>query len=245
MTEHNHSTQKNYIIAACIIALAVVLQPLSIIFFQANVMPSLAKMAGINTQNPGGQGEVVAKGKTIDNTDLRVRGDVGAKVYLVEFSDLQCPFCERFHPTAKSIVESSNGSVAWVYKHFPLDFHPNALPAAKASECVARVAGNVKHFEFIDQVFTSGQNGSSAANINAIITKLGINKTAYAACLNDATVTAKIQKELAEGQSLGVSGTPGTFIAVNENGKLKIVDMINGALPKETVEQMIAPYLTK
>jgi hypothetical protein len=71
-----------------------------------------------------------------------IRGNKNAKVFLVEYSDFECPFCARFHPTAQQVLDEYGDDVAWVYSHFPLDQrHPNARPAAEASECVSEIGG--------------------------------------------------------------------------------------------------------
>ncbi len=66
--------------------------------------------------------------------DDHVRGDFDALITLVEYSDFECPFCERHYPTLKKILSDYEGQVKLVYKHFPLGFHPNAQKAAEASE---------------------------------------------------------------------------------------------------------------
>ncbi|MBE0618991.1 MAG: thioredoxin domain-containing protein, partial [Burkholderiales bacterium] len=72
-----------------------------------------------------------------------IRGDTAAPVTLVEYSDFECPFCKRFHATAKRLVDESKGQVKWVYRHFPLDeLHPGkARKEAVASECAAEIGG--------------------------------------------------------------------------------------------------------
>lgn len=83
-----------------------------------------------------------------------VNGDRDAKVLLVEYSDFQCPFCQRFHPTTKQVLEQFGKDVALVYRHFPLDqIHPYARPAAVASECVAEIGGNDAFWKFADKAF--------------------------------------------------------------------------------------------
>ncbi|ECV9568420.1 thioredoxin domain-containing protein, partial [Salmonella enterica subsp. enterica serovar Dublin] len=67
-----------------------------------------------------------------------IYGDLGARFTLVEFSDMECPFCKRFHDTPKQIVDASKGNVNWQWKHMPLDFHnPAAHKEALAAECIA------------------------------------------------------------------------------------------------------------
>jgi len=66
-----------------------------------------------------------------------VTGNKKAKVVMIEYSDYQCPFCGRFHPTLKQIMKDFPNQVAWVFRHYPLSFHPNAEPAANAAECAS------------------------------------------------------------------------------------------------------------
>lgn len=104
-----------------------------------------------------------AKGKTAGAVDVKVaavtdqdhiRGDIKAPVKIIEFSDLECPFCGRFHPTMQQAFNEYQGKVAWIYRHFPLEsIHPTARPLAEASECAASIGGNDKFWEFIDTAF--------------------------------------------------------------------------------------------
>ena len=87
-----------------------------------------------------------------------IRGSIDAEVVLVEFSDLDCPFCKQLHPTLKRLVDEYDGRVAWVYRHYPLEqLHPNAPLLAEASECVAQIKGNDAFWEFIDRYFALSQ----------------------------------------------------------------------------------------
>ena len=74
-------------------------------------------------------------GVPIVTADDHVRGDKNAPVTIIEYSDFECPYCERFHPTMLEVMEKYDGKVRWIFRHFPLSFHPNAKPAAMAAEC--------------------------------------------------------------------------------------------------------------
>lgn len=77
-----------------------------------------------------------------------------AQVTIIEYSDFECPFCARFHPTLKKIVSESNGNVAWVYRQFPLvQIHQHAFERAIASECVAKIKGNDAFWKYGDLLF--------------------------------------------------------------------------------------------
>lgn len=90
--------------------------------------------------------------------DDHIIGDINSPVILIEYSDLECPFCQRFHPTMEQVMTEYEGQVAWVYRHFPLDgLHPNARKAAEASECVASIAGNNAFWEYLSALFTTGR----------------------------------------------------------------------------------------
>jgi protein-disulfide isomerase len=89
------------------------------------------------------------------NQDDHVRGDIKAPIALIEFSDFQCPFCSSIHTTLKRLIQEYDGQVKWVYRHFPLSsIHAEAAPAAVASECIARLAGNDAFWQFADVAFS-------------------------------------------------------------------------------------------
>lgn len=90
----------------------------------------------------------------IDATD-HILGDVKtAKVTIIEYSDFECPYCARFHPTLEKIISESNGNVAWVYRQFPLtQIHQNSMERAIASECIAKIKGNEAFWKYADLLF--------------------------------------------------------------------------------------------
>ena len=92
--------------------------------------------------------------RKVDATD-HIIGSVDAEVVVVEYSDLQCPYCKAFHDSMHEVISQySKDKIAWVYRHFPLSqIHQYAEPAAEASECVNELGGNEKFWQFIDAVF--------------------------------------------------------------------------------------------
>lgn len=82
-----------------------------------------------------------------------VLGDVNAPITIIEYSDLECPFCIRFHTTQETIMKEYAGKVKWVHRHFPLDFHANAKPYAYAAECAGEVGGNDAFWGMVDFIF--------------------------------------------------------------------------------------------
>jgi len=83
-----------------------------------------------------------------------IKGDKNAPISIVEYSDIDCPFCKRHHPTLDQLVEEYDGQVNWVYRHFPLDqLHPDARKKAEASECAGDQGGNEAFWEFLDLLY--------------------------------------------------------------------------------------------
>jgi protein-disulfide isomerase len=163
--------------------------------------------------------------------DDHVLGNPNAKVVLIEYSDFECPFCSRHIPTMQQIVDDYGDEIALVFRHFPLSFHPDALPAAVASECAAE---QDKFWEFHDELFAN--NTELGDNLYEQIAKdLGMNVGDFQDCLDDNNYETQIKAEMAAGAAAGVSGTPGTFV----NGQL-----VKGAVPydsfKSIVEQALA-----
>ena len=90
--------------------------------------------------------------------DDHILGDINtAKLVIVEYSDLECPFCKAFHSTMHQVMDENKGEIAWVYRHFPLtQIHPKAMQAALASECAWDQGGNEAFWKYADKVFEAG-----------------------------------------------------------------------------------------
>ncbi len=102
-----------------------------------------------------GVATLVSNVTPLSDTD-HVRGTGDERFVLIEYSDYQCPFCHRVHPTYEQLFKDYSGKLAWAYRHYPLDFHPDAMPLAQASECVAEIGGNDAFWSFTDAVMNQG-----------------------------------------------------------------------------------------
>ena len=170
---------------------------------------------------PTNTGTTGAKKVDVSVDDDAMKGKKDAPVTIIEFSEYQCPFCKRFIDDAypkiiKDYVDT--GKVKYVFRDFPLGFHDQAKPAAMAAECAGDQG---KYWEYHDLLFKN-QASLSAANYKKWAKDLKLDTTKFDACVDTNKHKAEVEKDFADGQKAGVSGTPAFFI----NGK-----MISGAQP--------------
>lgn len=163
-----------------------------------------------------------------------IYGDLGARFTLVEFSDLECPYCKQFHDTPKQIVDASKGNVNWQWKHMPLDFHnPAALKEALAAECVAEQKGNRGFWVFVNDVFQYSQgNGRGVADLPSLVTGVGADLEAFRECFASGRFEEKVLADIRQAKSHGVNGTPATFVVDNHTGKSQL---LGGAQPAQAI----------
>ncbi len=175
----------------------------------------------------------------VTNKD-HIRGNKNAKVVLIEYSDYECPFCNRYHPTMKQVIEEYGNDVAWVYRHYPLPFHPSAQPAAEASECVAKLGGNDAFWTYSDTLYEAAAKGSLAqSDIDDAVVAAGVSQAAVQDCVDSGEFTQMVKDQMTAGSKAGVSGTPGTVVKTKDGQ----YDYIGGALPFEQVKATIDKFL--
>jgi protein-disulfide isomerase len=187
------------------------------------------------TPTPTNTGGTAPSGQLAAATDDdHVRGgDIDkADVVIIEYSDFECPFCSRHHPTMLQVMEEYGDKVAWVYRHFPLSFHPEAKPAALASECAAEQG---KFWEYADALFEN-QTLLADGYYATLAGELGLNANKFNDCFDSAKYQAVVDADTASGAAAGVNGTPATFI----NGQL-----VSGAVPFASLKTIIDAELAK
>jgi len=171
--------------------------------------------------------------RLINDSD-HIRGNLGALVTVVEFSDFECPFCARLHPTLQRLVKE-NDDVNWAYRHFPLtSIHSRALSASIASECIANLGGSDAFWTFTDKVFENQRNLRNEF-YEEIATSLNIDQSKFNSCLNDKNVSLEVDKDLEEALANGGRGTPFAIIITKDK---KLIPF-SGALPYEQILSLI------
>jgi len=187
------------------------------------------------TQQPTQQ--QTAPTATISTEGDPVEGSVNAPVTIIEFSDFQCPYCERFFSQTLSQIRTNyidTGKVRLVYKNFPLSFHASAMPAAIAADC-ADAQG--KFWEYHDKLFNSVSDWTSRGRtaFEEYAQQLGLNAATFSSCLDSSATAYDVQADIAAGSAAGVSGTPSFFI----NG-VKVVGAQPYSVFQQAIEQMLA-----
>lgn len=141
------------------------------------------------------------------------KGAENAKVVVVEYSDFQCPFCKRGADMIPQILTDYKDDIKVVYKQLPLSNHKWAKPASIGSLC-AFEQDEEKFWSFHDSVFEKQKEiniDNSAAKLKEIATNVGLDVAAYEKCIDSEEIAARVQADIKEAQSIGVSSTP-TFV---------------------------------
>lgn len=177
--------------------------------------------------------------------DDYVRGDRNARIALIEYSDLECPYCKRFHPTAQQAVDEYGGEVMWVYRHFPLEqIHSKAPKQAEALECAGKLASNEGFWALTDKIFevTPSNDGLDNTTLPDLAAEVGINKSAFQTCLDSGEMAGNVDDDYQSGLKAGVTGTPGNILLDTETGESVLIP---GAVPYPQLKQAIDDMLAK
>jgi protein-disulfide isomerase len=200
--------------------------------------------AGAQANQPTGgklSEEQVKNVPEINDKD-HLKGSKDAKVFLVEYSDFECPFCKRFHPTTLQVLEEYKNNVALVYRHFPLDqLHPKADKEAEASECVRELGGEEAFWKFVDKIFevTPANNGLDHSLLPTYAGDAGVDKNKFESCLESGKYADYVEADYQGGIKAGVSGTPASFV-INQKDEIW---MLIGAQPYENLKAVIEEAL--
>jgi len=244
MAEHEHHEKKDEKVSftvskvrlwqgiSAILAILIVFLWMNPDFGKAQGAQVAAQTGNAPTQAPE---EAPARLDDVDEDDDPVLGKANAPVTIVSFEDYQCPFCKRaFEQTFPQLKKEyiDTGKVKYVYRDFPLSFHPNAEPAAEAAECADEQG---KFWEYHDAVFQNQDRLGKELYLE-LAGKLGLDANKFTQCIESGKYKQEVGDDFNYGSSIGVSGTPTFFI----NG-VKLV----GAQPYEAFKQLIDAELAK
>jgi protein-disulfide isomerase len=160
-------------------------------------------------------------------------GPADAPVTIVEFSDFHCPFCKRVLPVLTEVRSRYGDKVKLVYRDLPLDrLHPQARRAAEAARCAH---DQNKFWEYHDLLFANAPQ-ASPEQLKAYAEQVGLDVQAFERCLTSGKHAAAVQRNVDEGNRLGVGGTPAFFV----NGR-----PLSGAQPVERFVRVIDDELRR
>lgn len=162
--------------------------------------------------------------------DESIRGTKGGPITIVEYSDFQCPFCSRGFKTVLAILNKYKGKVQFIYKHLPLDFHPQALIASQYYEAI-RLQDELKAFKFHDLIFArQGKLRNGKKFLDGLAKEVGADMAKLTKDYNSDFINNRIKDDMKEAAKFGFQGTPGFLL----NGV-----PIRGALPPEYFENIV------
>lgn len=176
--------------------------------------------------------------RPVDEKTDHIRGAANAKVTVIEYSDTECPFCKRFHPTMQQLLKEYPHDVRWVYRHFPLDaLHSKARKESEATECAGELGGNDKFWAYVDRLFevTPSNDGLDPAELPKIAEFVGLNRATFESCLSSGKYASRVADDLADAGAAGAQGTPYSIVLAANGEKFPI----NGAQPYSAVKQLV------
>jgi len=185
--------------------------------------------------------EAPSKAKITDLTGINMLGNKNAPITVVEYTDYQCPFCQRFHITAFNEIKKAyidTGKVRFFSKDMPLDFHPNAMRAAMAARC----AGEQNKFWELRDVMGANPNSLDMEHIIGFAGDLKMNTTSLRACIDSGKYKDPVQTDVLEAMKIGANGTP-TFIVGKSVGNGVDGDLVVGAMPFQMFDSKLKELL--
>jgi protein-disulfide isomerase len=192
----------------------------------------------------GGGGTEVSVSDLVDD-DMSMGSD-SAPVIMVEFSDFQCSFCRRFYSNTYSQIKTDyvdTDKVKYVFRDFPLSFHPGAQKAAEAVECADEQG---KGWELHDKMYDeqnkqgSGTIQFGVTDIKGWASEIGLDSTSFDSCLDSGKYASEVSQDMQDGSDFGVSGTPAFFLIKSDGTGFT---QISGARPYSDFKSSIDALL--
>ena len=174
-----------------------------------------------------------------------ILGNPEARVFLIEYSDLECPFCKRFHPTVHQLMENYGkvGDLAWVYRQFPIEsLHSQAPFESQATECVAELAGNDAFWRYVDKIFevTPANNGLDLALLPQLAEEIGVDPARFKECQDSGRHQERIAEDIKDGIAAGLQGTPYSVFVTRDGRKFPVS---GGAVSYQSLESILKEAL--
>lgn len=174
----------------------------------------------------------------VSSTDW-VRGNLQSSVILVEYSDFQCPACAAYFPLVERIFDENKDNIKFVYRHFPLTQHANAVPASKAAEAAGKQG---KFWDMYEKIFTAHDEWENSTDIDKVLydyaTKMGLDMVKFDTDYKSKEVIDKVNNDVRSGTKAGINSTPTFYL----NG-VKISNPQNYEDFKKLIDDAINPKI--
>ena len=187
-------------------------------------------------QAPRPQEEQATKAK-LNLAGFAMLGSKEAPLTIVEFTDYQCPFCQRFHTTSFAELKKNyidTGKVRFYSRDLPLDFHPNAMRAAEAARC----AGEQGQFWQLHDVMGANPDKLDMNSLVADAADLKMDVNAFRTCVESEKYKNAVQTDVLEAMKIGANGTP-TFVIGKSTPDGVDGELVVGAQPYLVFDQKL------
>src|SRR5712692_5279433 len=208
------------------------------------VQSQLGQVLRLLSQRPAPGGVTTSGPVRTSVADAPMLGRADAPVTLVEFSDYQCPFCQRFFATSLPALKKDyidTGKIRYVFRDFPLEMHAQARKAAEAAHCAGEQG---KYWEMHDVLFQH-QGALASLQLAEHARAVGVDGAAFDQCVASGRHAAQVERGLADGASVGVQGTPTFVVGKTQPGDVVEGTPIRGAQPLETFRRIIDQMLAE
>ena len=240
-TQNPVSSKPNFMIPVSIV-LSGVLVALAVIYSGASAPRLPAGAAGAVEVSGNADGM-----RAVSEAEDHILGNPAAPVKLIEYSDLECPFCKKFHHEALAQVINEyvkQGTVAIVYRHLPLDgLHSQARKEAEATECANELGGNAAFWAYVDRIFkeTPSNDGLDLALLPTFAADLGMDRGRFSECLQSGRHADRVTRDQRDATAAGAQGTPYSVVLAPDGTKA----IVSGAQPYTAVKKAIEDALAR
>jgi protein-disulfide isomerase len=193
----------------------------------------LEKQTAAGSQQPG---EQIVKAK-VGIAGAYALGSKDAPLTMVEFTDFQCPYCQRFHVSTFAELKRDyidTGKLRFVSRDLPLDFHPNAMQAAEAGRC----AGEQGQFWAMRDRMNANPDKLDMASLVSWAQDLKLNVNGFRACVESQKYKNAIQSDIQMAQKIGANGTP-SFVVGKSTADGVDGELVVGAMPYQMFDQKL------
>ena len=188
--------------------------------------------------------------KTSIDDDAVLGNKETAKVAIVEFSDFECSFCNRFRTQTLPQIKKDyldTGKAIFVYRDLPLDFHnPAAEQEAMAAECAKEQGGDKAYYQYHDKIFDTSPGNGEGVGLDGLVkiaNEIGLNGNQLISCLESEKYKEEVAKDAADAAKAGIRGTPGFVIGkLGKDGSVE-GPVVSGAQPYSVFQSIIDQQL--